>query len=81
VRAQVCRSCVGPQHARDLGLRAEVERTGARQPQLVARVVLANTGETKVTDELPDYAPATRFVFLPTMVPTGLSMWKGHVVR
>lgn len=32
-------------------------------------------------DRLPDYAPATRFVFLPVMVLTGLWMWKGHVVR
>jgi len=32
-------------------------------------------------DKLPDYAPLTRFVFLPTMVVTGLWMWKGHVVR
>jgi hypothetical protein len=32
-------------------------------------------------DKLPDYAPATRFVFLPLMVLTGLWMWKGHVVR
>jgi thiosulfate reductase cytochrome b subunit len=32
-------------------------------------------------DKLPDYAPATRFVFLPIMVLTGLWMWKGHVVR
>jgi thiosulfate reductase cytochrome b subunit len=32
-------------------------------------------------DKLPDYAPLTRFVFLPLMVLTGLWMWKGHVVR
>jgi thiosulfate reductase cytochrome b subunit len=32
-------------------------------------------------DRLPDYAPLTRFVFLPGMVLTGLWMWKGHVVR
>jgi hypothetical protein len=32
-------------------------------------------------ERLPDYAPATRFVFLPTMILTGLWMWKGHVVR
>ena len=31
--------------------------------------------------KLPDYAPLTRFVFLPVMVVTGLWMWKGHVVR
>jgi hypothetical protein len=32
-------------------------------------------------DKLPDYAPLTRFVFIPVMVLTGLWMWKGHVVR
>jgi thiosulfate reductase cytochrome b subunit len=32
-------------------------------------------------EKLPDYAPATRFVFLPIMVVTGLWMWKGQVVR
>jgi len=32
-------------------------------------------------EKLPSYAPATRFVFLPVMVVSGLWMWKGHVVR
>jgi hypothetical protein len=32
-------------------------------------------------ERLPDYAPLTRYVFLPAMVLTGLWMWKGHVVR
>jgi hypothetical protein len=32
-------------------------------------------------DAIPDYAPATRFVFLPVMLLSGLWMWKGHVVR
>ena len=32
-------------------------------------------------EKLPSYAPATRFVFFPVMVVTGLWMWKGHVVR
>ena len=32
-------------------------------------------------EKLPDYAPPTRFVFLPVMVLTGLWMWKGHVLR
>ena len=32
-------------------------------------------------EEIPNYAPAVRFVFLPVMVLTGLWMWKGHVVR
>jgi hypothetical protein len=31
--------------------------------------------------KLPSYAPATRFVFLPVMVVTGIWMWKGHVLR
>jgi len=30
---------------------------------------------------LPDYAPLTRFLFLPVMLLSGLWMWKGHVVR
>ena len=32
-------------------------------------------------EKLPDYAPATRFVFVPVIVLSGLWMWKGHVVR
>jgi hypothetical protein len=32
-------------------------------------------------EKLPGYAPPTRYVFLPTMVLSGLWMWKGHVVR
>jgi hypothetical protein len=32
-------------------------------------------------EKLPDYAPATRFVFFPVMVLSGLWMWKGHVLR
>lgn len=30
--------------------------------------------------DIPDYAPAVRFVFLPLLILTGLWMWKGHVV-
>jgi len=30
---------------------------------------------------IPDYAPPTRFVFVPVMLLSGLWMWKGHVVR
>ena len=32
-------------------------------------------------ENIPEYAPATRFVFLPILVLTGLWMWKGHVFR
>jgi thiosulfate reductase cytochrome b subunit len=32
-------------------------------------------------EKLPSYAPATRFVFFPLMVVSGLWMWKGHMVR
>ena len=32
-------------------------------------------------DKIPQYAPPTRYVFVPVMVLTGLWMWKGHVVR
>jgi hypothetical protein len=32
-------------------------------------------------DRIPQYAPPTRYVFVPTLVLSGLWMWKGHVVR
>jgi hypothetical protein len=32
-------------------------------------------------EQIPNYAPATRFVFLPIMLASGLWMWKGHVLR
>jgi len=32
-------------------------------------------------DKIPNYAPATRFVFVPVLVLSGLWMWKGQVVR
>ena len=31
--------------------------------------------------EIPNYAPAVRFVFVPILALSGLWMWKGHVVR
>jgi hypothetical protein len=32
-------------------------------------------------EEIPNYAPAVRYVFLPAIVLAGLWMWKGHLVR
>jgi hypothetical protein len=32
-------------------------------------------------EELPNYAPLVRFVFLPIILLTGFWMWKGHLVR
>ena len=32
-------------------------------------------------EKLPDYAPQTRYVFVPIMILSGLWMWKGYVVR
>jgi hypothetical protein len=32
-------------------------------------------------EEIPNYAPAVRFVFLPILVLSGLWMWKGHLLR
>jgi hypothetical protein len=32
-------------------------------------------------DKIPQYAPPTRYVFMPIMIATGLWMWKGHWVR
>jgi len=32
-------------------------------------------------DQIHNYAFPTRFIFVPTLVLTGLWMWKGHVLR
>ena len=32
-------------------------------------------------EQIPNYAPATRFVFVPVLVLSGLWMWKGQVLR
>jgi hypothetical protein len=32
-------------------------------------------------DQIPNYAPATRFFFVPVLVLSGSWMWKGHVLR
>ena len=32
-------------------------------------------------EEIPNYAPAVRFFFVPVIVLAGLWMWKGHAVR
>ncbi len=32
-------------------------------------------------EEIPNYASAVRYAFLPAMLLSGLWMWKGHVVR
>lgn len=32
-------------------------------------------------EEIPNYAPLVRYVFLPVLVLAGLWMWKGHVLR
>jgi hypothetical protein len=31
-------------------------------------------------EEIPNYAPITRFVFVPVMLISGFWMWKGHVL-
>lgn len=32
-------------------------------------------------EQIPNYAPAVRYVFLPVMLLSGLYMWKGHLLR
>jgi len=32
-------------------------------------------------DQIPNYAPAVRYVFFPVLVLAGLMMWKGHLLR
>jgi hypothetical protein len=32
-------------------------------------------------ENLPDYAPKVRFIFVPLIAVTGLLLWKGHLLR
>jgi len=32
-------------------------------------------------DQIPNYAPITRLVFVPVLILSGLWMWKGHALR
>jgi hypothetical protein len=32
-------------------------------------------------DQIPNYAPLVRYIFLPGILLTGLWMWKGHLLR
>lgn len=32
-------------------------------------------------DKIPSYAPATRKIFVPILLLSGLWMWKGHLLR
>jgi hypothetical protein len=32
-------------------------------------------------EEIPNYAPPTRYVFVPIMLLSRLWMWKGHLLR
>jgi hypothetical protein len=32
-------------------------------------------------EDIPNYAPAVRYIFLPVLVLSGFWMWKGHVLR
>jgi hypothetical protein len=32
-------------------------------------------------EDIPKYASRVRFVVVPVMILSGLSMWKGHVLR
>jgi len=32
-------------------------------------------------EEIPNYAPVVRFIFVPLIVLSGIWMWKGHALR
>jgi len=56
------------------------KRTIARWVHLVCSIPIVGYIYSPF-DQIPDYAPMTRFVFFPIMLLSGLWMWKGHVVR
>ncbi len=54
-------------------------RTIFRWIHLVLSIPIAGYIYSPFAD-IPQYAPAVRFVFFPAIVVTGLLMWKGHVL-
>ena len=58
-------------------MRNATRRTIGRWVHLVLAIPIAGYIYSPFAS-LPDYAPATRYVFFPLMVLTGLWMWKGH---
>jgi thiosulfate reductase cytochrome b subunit len=61
-------------------MNASTQRTIFRWIHIVLAIPIAGYIYSPF-EQLPNYAPLTRFVFLPLMILTGLWMWKGHVVR
>jgi len=61
-------------------IRESTKRTVVRWIHLVLAIPIVGYIYSPF-EVLPDYAPLTRYVFLPAMALSGLWMWKGHVVR
>jgi hypothetical protein len=59
---------------------ASTERTILRWVHLVLSIPIFGYVYSPF-ENIPQYAPAVRFVFLPVLVLSGLWMWQGHVVR
>jgi hypothetical protein len=61
-------------------MKQNIERLILRWTHIVISIPIAGYIYSPFED-IPKYASAVRFVFLPVMVLSGLWMWKGHVLR
>ena len=57
-----------------------VKRTVARWVHIILGIPIIGYVYSPF-EQIPNYAPAVRYVFLPAIVLAGLWVWKGHVVR
>jgi hypothetical protein len=68
------------QMERDLHMKEAIQRSIVRWIHIVCAIPILGYIYSPF-EAIPAYAPATRFVFFPVMLLSGLWMWKGHSVR
>ncbi|MBW4632872.1 MAG: hypothetical protein KME30_13545 [Iphinoe sp. HA4291-MV1] len=61
-------------------MKASTERKIMRWIHIILSIPIVDYIYGPVT-ERPDVAFATRFVFIPVVILSGLWMWKGHLLR
>lgn len=61
-------------------INAAVQRTIVRWIHIIFGIPLLGYVYSPF-EEIPNYAPAVRYVFVPILLLSGLWMWKGHLVR
>jgi thiosulfate reductase cytochrome b subunit len=62
-------------------MKASTERKTMRWIHIILSVPIVDYIYGGLAAERPDVAFATKFVFIPVVILSGLWMWKGHFLR